>query len=153
MQLLRRQTTWDPMREFDDLSKRFGQLFGNLTRWNGDPFETLASANWAPACDITETDKEYRIRVELPNVTKDDVHVTLENGILTIQGERREEKEDKGTKVHRRELSYGSFQRRFTMPEDVSEGKIDASFKNGMLEVLIPRSKTAARKSKEISIH
>lgn len=154
MSLLRRQENWDPLREFEELSNRVNRLFG-LTRWAGDgQREALAMMDWAPSCDITETEKEYRVRAELPNVEKENVHVTLENGVLTIQGERREEKEEKGTKVHRRELSYGNFMRRFTMPDDADDANVNATFKDGMLNVAIAKSKEkAATKSREVSIH
>jgi HSP20 family protein len=119
---------------------------------NGDR-EAMAITSWSPSCDITENDKEYRVHAELPNVKKSDVHVSLEDGVLTIQGERREEKEEKGLKFHRRELEYGSFLRRFTMPGDADETKVDASFENGMLNVVIGKSKTKPTHAKEIAIH
>jgi HSP20 family protein len=86
-------------------------------------------------------------------VNRDDVHVTLESGVLTIQGARHEEKEEKGIRYHRRELSYGNFLRRFTMPDDADESKVDASFKDGMLNVVVAKSKAKAGKIKEIAVH
>ena len=79
--------------------------------------------------------------------------MTLEEGVLTIQGERREEKEEKDAKFHRRELSYGNFLRRFAMPDDADESKADATFKDGVLNVVIGRSKQNASKAKEIAVH
>lgn len=153
MQLIRRQKSWDPFRELEDLSDRMNRFFG-LTRWPSvEEREALATTDWFPSCDISETDKEYRISAELPNVKKEDVHVTLDSGVLTIQGERREEKEEKGVKFHRRELSHGSFMRRFTMPDDADESSIDASFKDGMLNIVIAKSKAKQSKVKEISLH
>jgi HSP20 family protein len=153
MQLMRRQETWDPFREMEDLSSRMDRLIG-LTRWPGNgERELLAITDWSPSCDISETDVEYRIHAELPNVKKDDVKVSLENSVLTIQGDRREEKEEKGEKFHRRELSYGHFMRRFTMPADADEAKVDATFKDGMLNVTIAKSKAKAPKAKEIAVH
>lgn len=93
------------------------------------------------------------MHAELPSVKKEDVRVTLESGVLPIKGERREQKEDKGEKVHRREPSYGSFLRSFTMPSDADESNVDATFKDGMLNVIIGKSKTKAPKAKEISVH
>lgn len=155
MPLMRRQENWDPLREMEDQMSR---LFG-LTRWprslrsgNGER-ELLATTDWSPSCDISETDTEYRIQAELPKVKKEDVHVTLEDGVLTIQGERREEKEEQGQRFHRRELCYGSFLRRFTVPGDADESKVDASFKDGMLSVVIGKSAKKAGKAKEISVH
>ncbi len=153
MQLMRRQEAWDPFREMEDLSNRMDRLIG-LTRWPGNgQRELLAASDWSPSCDISETETEYRIHAELPNVKKDDVKVTLESGVLTIQGDRREEKEQKGETFHRRELSYGHFLRRFTMPTDADEAKVDATFKDGMLNVVIARSKAKAPKAKEIAVH
>jgi HSP20 family protein len=152
MQLLRRQQAWDPIREMEELSSRMNRLFG-LRRWPGNgERELLATTDWSPSCDISETDKEYRIHAELPNVKKDDVHVRLEDGVLTIQGERREEKEEKGRKFHRRELSYGNFLRRFTMPDDADESMVEATFEDGMLNVVIGKSKAKASKAKEIAV-
>jgi len=153
MQLIRRQETWNPFREIEELSTRMNRLFG-LTRWTGEgEREALATTDWFPACDISETDKAYRIRAELPNIKHDDVHVMLEEGVLTIQGSRREEKEEKGVKFHRRELSYGNFVRRFTMPDDADQTQVDASFKDGMLDVMIGKTKARAPKAKEIIVH
>lgn len=153
MQLIRRQESWDPFRELEALTDRMNRFFG-LSRAPGTgERETLATTDWAPSCDISETDKDYRIHVELPSVKKDDVHVTLESGVLTIQGERREEKEEKGVKFHRRELAFGSFLRRFTMPDDADESKVDATFKDGMLNVVIPKSNGKVSKAKQIEVH
>lgn len=155
MKLTQRQKAFDPFRELEQLSSRMHHLYG-LTRWpggNGEG-ELLSVTDWSPSCDISETDKEYRIRAELPEVKKSDVHVTLESGVLTIQGERRQEKEEKSETFHCRELAYGSFLRRFTMPEDADEAKVDATFKDGMLDIVVGKSQTAkASKAKEISIH
>lgn len=153
MQLMRRsQPTWDPFREMESLTSRMNDLF-DLKRWgwNGER-ELMAAVDWAPSCDVSETDKDYRVRAELPDVKKDDVKVTLEDGVLTLQGERREEKQEKNEKFHRRELSYGSFLRRFTMPDDADDAKVEATFENGMLEIVIPKTKFKAAKAKAIEI-
>lgn len=151
MQLIRRPEAWDPFRELDELSNRLQRWFGAGRSGDGER-EMLATADWSPSCEIRETENEYHIRTELPNVKKDDVRVTLEGGILTIQGERKEEKEEKGVKYHRRELTYGSFVRRFAMPDDADESQIDATFKDGMLEIKIAKSKARPPKAREISL-
>jgi HSP20 family protein len=148
MQLMRR--TWDPMAELESLTDRFNRLFP-WGRTNGEK-ETMALAQWAPSVNISETDTEYRIRAELPAVKKEDVKVKLENGILTIQGDRKEEKEEKGVKFHRRELFEGHFLRQFTMPDDADEAKVDAKFKDGVLDVVITKNKSKTAKAKEIAI-
>ncbi len=152
MDLIRRNEAWDPFRELMALSNRMNRVFG-LTRPGNGSQEELTTADWSPACDVSETDKEYRITAELPNVPREGVHVTLDSGVLTIQGERREEKEEKGELFHRRELSYGSFVRRFTLPDTADDSKIDATFKDGMLRVSIGKSKPVKKSEvKEIAI-
>ncbi len=125
-----------------------------MARLSGDGNqEQLALTAWAPAVDVAETEKEYRITAELPNVKKDDVHVTLDNGLLTIQGDRKEDKEERGLRFHRRELSYGHFMRRFTMPEDADDSKVEASFKDGMLNIVVARTPSKKPSKKEIAVH
>ncbi len=158
MQIVRRPDKWNPFQEFNEISNQMNRLLG-LTRftpainWPSDvEGEPLATTDWSPSCDISESDTEYRVQAELPNIKKDDVHVTLENGVLAIRGERREEKEEKGVRFHRRELSYGSFVRRFTMPPDTDESKVDATFKDGMLNVVIGKSKKKEATAKEVAV-
>jgi HSP20 family protein len=151
MQLTRRKEGWDPFRELEEISNRLNRFFE--TRGGNGEHEVLGTVDWSPSCDITETDKEYRVLAELPKVNKNDVHVTLENGVLTIQGERREEKEEKGEKLHRRELSYGKFMRRFTMPSDADESRVDATFKDGVLNVIIGKAGEKVKKTREIAVH
>lgn len=138
-------TRWDPIHEIDDLSTRVNRLLG-LTRFNGE------LADWVPACNVMENDKEYRLRVELPDMKKEDIHVKMEDRILVIEGERKEEKEEKGMRFHRRELTYGKFVRRFTMPEEIEASKIQTSFRDGMLELVLPKMKVTLPKVKEIPV-
>jgi HSP20 family protein len=102
--------------------------------------------------DISENDKEYFINVELPGVNKEDVRVTVENGLLTITGERKEEKEEKGKKFHRVERMYGTFLRTFTLPDGAAGDKISAEFKDGILKVRLPKSEEAKPKSIEVKV-
>lgn len=153
MQLVRRRETWEPFREFEDLANRMNRLFGLARLPTDGERETLATTDWTPSCDISETDQAYRIHAELPAVKKDDVHVTLDNGVLTIRGERRSEKEEKDVRFHRRELFVGSFARQFTLPADADEGKVDASFKDGMLNIVIPKAPAKSPRSKEVAVH
>ena len=119
-------------------------------RTNGK--ETLTVADWSPTVDISETDGEYLIKAELPEVKKDDVKVTLEDGILTIQGERRREKDEKTTKYHRVERSYGSFVRSFSLPDQVDENGVKAEYKDGMLNLRIPKSEKAKPRAIEVKV-
>ncbi|MEK7268904.1 MAG: Hsp20/alpha crystallin family protein [Nitrospirota bacterium] len=121
-------------------------------RKNGEKKEAMTVAEWAPLVDITEDDKEYLIKAELPEVKKEDVKLTAHDDVLTITGERKYEKEEKGKKYHRVERAYGSFERSFTLPEDADEGKIAAEFKDGVLKVHLPKSEKAKPKSIEVKI-
>jgi HSP20 family protein len=114
--------------------------------------ETMIVADWVPSVDVSETDGEYQIKAEIPDVKKEDVRVTLEDGVLTIQGERKQEKEEKGKKYHRIERSYGSFVRSFTLPDLVDEEKVKAEFKDGVLNLKLPKSEKAKPKAIEVTV-
>jgi len=107
---------WDPFRELEDVTNRLNRIFGQSLARSESGQNMLAVADWAPSVDISETDSEYLIKGEIPGVKKEDVKVTIQDGMLTIQGERKQEKEEKGKKFHRIERSYGSFVRSFRVP-------------------------------------
>ena len=109
-------------------------------------------AEWSPLVDITEDEKEYLIQAELPDMKKEDVRLTVENDVLAISGERKFEKEEKGRKYHRIERAYGSFVRSFSLPEDADGSNVTADFKDGMLQVHLPKSVKAKQKTIEIKI-
>jgi HSP20 family protein len=102
--------------------------------------------------DIVEDDKQYLIKAELPEVTKDDVKVTVQEDVLTITGERTLEKEEKGKKYHRVERAYGRFGRSFTLPEDADGNGVVAEFRDGVLRVHLPKSEKARPKTIEVQI-
>jgi HSP20 family protein len=102
--------------------------------------------------NIAETDKAFVIKVEIPEVNKEDVKVTVDNSVLTIWGERKQEKEEEGNKFHRVEQYYGIFTRSFTLPDNVDETKITASFKNGMLNLQILKTKVAKQKAIQVKV-
>lgn len=144
-------TTWNPIRELEDMQNRI------LRALHFGPANQLAEAGdggtkvqWSPRVDISEDEDLYLIKAELPEVSKDDVKVTVENGVLTISGERRFEKEEKTRKYHRIERSYGNFIRSLSMPEDADADKVAAEFKDGVLRVTLPKSE--ARKPKQIEV-
>ena len=112
----------------------------------------MAVAEWSPLVDISEDDKEYRIKVELPEVKKEDVKVTAEQGTLTIMGERKFEKEEKGRKYHRVERAYGSFGRSFSLPDDASPVKVSAEFKDGVLTVHLVKDEKAKPQHIEVKV-
>ncbi len=118
-----------------------------------EPFR-LPAAAWptAPAADVTETDKAYEITAELPGMDEKNIEVKLANDVLTIKGEKREEKEEKKKDYYLHERSFGSFQRAFRVPESVDTDKIDASFKNGVLTVTLPKTAEAQKAEKKIAV-
>ena len=143
---------WDPFRELEDVSDRLNRMFNRpaLDRTSGK--ETMVVADWVPSVDVSETDGSYQIKAEIPDVKKEDVKVTLEDGVLTIQGERKQEKEVKGTRYHRVERSYGRFVRSFTLPDVVDEEKVKAEFKDGILNLELPKSEKAKPKAIEVKV-
>ena len=143
---------WDPFRELEDVSTRLNRIFGRFPARAESGNQMLAVADWAPSVDISETGTAYLIKGEIPGVKKEDVKVTIENRMLTIQGERKQEKEEKGKKFHRVECSYGSFMRSFQMPDDADENNVKAEFKDGMLNVTLAKSAKAQQKAKAINV-
>ena len=143
-------------RELDELQTRlatFANLFGHApVRTRNNKEEALTVAEWAPLVDIFEDDKQYVIKAELPEVTKDDVKVTVQEDVLTITGERTLEKEEKGKKYHRVERAYGRFGRSFTLPEDADGNGVVAEFRDGVLRVHLPKSEKAKSKTIEVQI-
>lgn len=143
---------WDPFKELEDVSNRLNSIFGRVTTRSEPDREMLATADWMPSVDISETDAAYLVKGEIPGVKKEDVKVTIQDGMLTIQGERKQEKEEKGKKFHRIERSYGSFARSFRVPDDTDESKVKAEFKDGMINVTLPKSAKAKAKAIEVSV-
>jgi HSP20 family protein len=142
---------WNPWRELEDIQGRLNQLFGEtgLPRERGDG-STLAE--WSPAVDVQETDNEYLVKADLPDVKKEAVKVQLVDGSLSIEGERRREKEENGKRFHKVEREYGSFVRRFTLPSEVDATKVHAEFKNGVLNVHLPKSESAKAKAVDVKV-
>lgn len=141
---------WDPFKELEEVSTRLNRIFEKSPARSESGTEMLSMADWVPSVDISETDAAYVVKGEIPGVKKEDVKVTVQNGMLTIQGERKQEKEEKGKKFHRVECSYGNFVRSFRVPDDADENKIKADFKDGMISVTLPKSEKA--KSKTINV-
>ena len=142
---------WDPFRELEDMSERLNRVFSRPALRNTGK-ENLTVADWMPTVDISESESEYLIKAELPEVRKEDVKVTVENGVLTLQGERRQEKEEKGKRFHRVERSYGSFVRSFTLPESVDEGGVRAEYKDGVLALHLPKSEKVKPKAIDVKV-
>ncbi len=143
---------WNPARELEDMSDRLNRIFARAPQGQRTENEAMTVAEWAPAVDIMETSGEYLIAVEIPGVKKEDVKVTLEQGVLTIQGMRRKGEEAQGTKFHRVERSYGSFARKFSLPDLVDDGNVQAVFKDGILTLHLPKSQKAKPKAIEVKV-
>jgi HSP20 family protein len=142
---------WDPFSEFDTFFNRM--MPRAFSGWPRLPAGDGGSAvEWSPSADISETDKEYLIRAELPAVKKEDVKVTVDNGMISIEGERKQKKEEKNEKIHRVESFYGSFSRSFSLPDDVDEGNIKCESSEGVLTVHIPKTKATPSKPIEIKV-
>lgn len=135
---------WDPFRELESMHARLNRVFSDRPFRGADANEP-SFADWAPAVDVQETEKEYVIKADLPDVKKEDVKVEYGDGVLTVEGERKLEKEDTGTKYHKIERAYGKFVRRFALPTEVDGTKVGAEFKDGVLNVHLPKSPNGKR--------
>lgn len=140
---------WEGWHDMEDLFDRYMKSFGSL---RPGARETIAAGEWTPRVDIAETEAEFIVKAELPEVKKEDVHVTVDNGALTLRGERKQEKEESGKKFHRVERSYGSFCRVFSLPDNVDETKVKASFKDGMLTIQLPKSAESKPKTLDVKV-
>jgi HSP20 family protein len=148
---------WNSWRDVDDMHRRLTSLFdltpSLLRRDTSSDEQNITLPDWAPLVDIAEDDKEYLIKVELPEVQKEDVKVTVENGTLSVSGERKSEKEEKGKKYHRTERYYGRFERNFTIPEDADGSNIKAECKDGILKVHLAKSEKARPRQIEVKVN
>ncbi len=143
---------FDPFFELEHMSEQLNRLFSRPSLWQANAKPALTIADWTPTVDISETDTEYVIKAELADVDKEAVKVTVRDGVLTLQGERKQEKEEKGKKFHRIERAYGRFVRNFTLPEDVNEGEVKAEYQDGILIIHIPKSEKAKPKTIEVKV-
>lgn len=142
---------WEPFRELEDIQARLNRFFTSpATRTVAE--RELAFADWSPAIDVQETDREYLIKADLPEVKKEDVKVTVENGVLSVEGERKQEKEEKNRRFHKIERSYGKFVRRFELPTEVDPAKVEAAFKDGVLNVHLPKSPNGSPKAISVKV-
>lgn len=142
--------SWSPFREMEDLFNQYNRLLGRQGASASREDESGAVVEWRPVANISETDNEYLIRAELPEVEKKDVQVTVHEGIITIKGERRLERREANEKHHRIESFYGTFARSFSLPSDVDETHIEATCKDGVLTVRLPKAE--AKKPRAIDV-
>jgi HSP20 family protein len=144
-------TVWKPMREIENMLDRYSHATG---RGMANNEAELGFSEWSPTVDIEEDADNYLIRADVPGVDKKDINVHLENGVLSISGEKKVEKEtSNGNKQHRTERYCGSFSRRFTLPTAIQSDKVDASYKDGVLSLKVPKAEEAKPKAIEIKIH
>jgi HSP20 family protein len=141
---------WEPFRDVDDM---FERVFADtMRRWPRTSNDERRVYDWAPAADVSETDGEYLIKAELPEVSKDDLNITVQEGVLTLAGERKAEKREDNEKLHRIERFHGTFSRRFTLPDDADEQGIKAESKDGVLVIHIPKHKVAHTEPRQIQV-
>ena len=146
---------WNPWSDMNDLNKRLSSLLDLAHVRNNassSDEENMTVPEWTPFVDIIEDEKEYLIKVELPEIQKDDVKVTVEGGTLTISGERKAEKAVANRIFHRVERYYGRFVRSFNVPDDAEESKVNAEFRDGMLRVHLAKSERARPKQIEVKV-
>ncbi len=150
---------WNPARELAtfptdviNMQREINRMFDSFFRGGTLDDGSLGTSAWTPAVDVEERDDEYQVKVELPGVSKDDVKITVQDNILTIHGEKKREKETKGSNYHRVERSYGSFQRSFTLPTSVRHDKVEASYKEGILTIALPKAEEAKPKQIEVKV-
>jgi len=141
---------WEPFRDVDDVFDRF--IAESLRSRPRPPAEGRAGTDWAPAADVSETEGEYLIKADLPAVRKEDVSITVQDGVLTLSGERRQEKHAESEKLHRVERTYGSFARRFALPENADEQSIRAESRDGVILIHIPKHKVEQPQPRQIEI-
>lgn len=149
-------TFWNPLKEMEAFQRNLASFFDRPALKGGrnrNEDETMTVADWLPQVDIVEDDQEYLIKADLPEVKKDEVKVVVENGVLTLSGERKFEKEEKTKKYHRVECAYGHFARSFSLPDDADANKIHAEFKDGTLRVHVAKSEKAHPKQIAVKIN
>ncbi len=134
---------WDPFNTLSRVENRIDDLFGNFTRFH-------PAVTWRPSMDVSEDDKKVTVRAELPGIDPKDIQLTVEDHHMTLKGEKRSEKKEKGKNDHWAECFYGSFTRTFRLPDTIETTKIKAKLKNGILEITLP--KRAESKPKKIAV-
>jgi HSP20 family protein len=141
---------WEPFRDIDDVFDRF--LADAFRRQPRNTAEGRTGVDWAPVADISENDGEYLIKADLPEVRREDVNLSVQDGVLTLSGERRQEQREESARVHRTERNYGSFARRFALPENADEAAIRAESKDGVIVIHIPKQAVQQPQPRQIQV-
>jgi HSP20 family protein len=146
--------TWNPLREMEEATQnRFHRFLGGFpNRIGSGEVHSLTVADWSPEVDISQDDQEYLLKADLPEMKKDDVRVTVEDGILSVSGERKTVKEDHKRRFHRVERSFGNFRRSFTLPEDADSTQVTAEFRDGVLKIHLPTTTKARSKATQVKV-
>ena len=141
---------WSPRPKsiFNDMDSMVRTVFND--DWN---FPTMNMKQWTPAVDVEEKEKSFHITADIPGLTKKDVKVNIADGKMTIVGDAKVETDENNSRYHYRERRYGSFKRTFNLPESINEEKISASFKNGILEIELPKHENVLLKEREIKVN
>jgi len=139
---------FEPMRNFDHLSNRFQRIFDDFPT-----FRNYGNESFSPRIDISENDKNFLILAEIPGVSKDDLKITLQDNILTIEGEKKKVNEEKEQNYYREERSFGKFKRSFTLPVEVDSDNVDANFKSGTLEIKLNKIEPKEAKERVIELN
>ncbi len=148
-----RPTVWDPFRELSTLQEGMNRLFEEILPTSGKKQEELHEGTFYPAVDIYEEDNGITLKAELPGMKKEDVHVEMNDGVITLKGERKMETDEKKNNYRRIERDYGSFHRSFTLPDTVDRDKIKAHYKEGILELTLPRAEEPKLKSIPVEVN
>ena len=141
-------TRWNPFVELDEIQQRLNRLFLERTTKSGE----TNFADFMPAVDIEETETEFIVKADLPEVKKEEIKVHVQEGVLTIEGERKQQKEEKGKRFHKIEREYGRFVRRFALPTEVNADKVRAEFKDGVLSVALPKAPAVTPKMIDVKV-
>jgi HSP20 family protein len=146
--------TWNQLKEMEEATQnRFNRFLGGFpNRIGSGETHSLTVADWSPEVDISQDDQEYLLKADLPEMKKEDVRVTVEDGILSVSGERKSVKEGQKTRFHRVERSFGNFRRSFTLPEDTDSTQVTAEFRDGVLKVHLPTTTKARSKATQVKV-
>jgi HSP20 family protein len=144
---------WEPFRELDDVFSRYSPYFGRLAAARSGAVEQGETPTWTPVANISETETDYLIKAELPEVSKEEVKVTVDENVITISGDRLRCAEHKDEKVHRVESFYGHFSRSFRLPEDADISAIQAESRNGVLKVRVPKTPAPKPRTVEVQVN